>query len=185
MLDLAGNPILIEDDSLPVRRRKRARPMDPNDPRTWHEVEDLQPRLKERMRLGAWIGWHVRKQGDRAHWGDERRGARPAGIIETVPADVAVLDWTLVPTDSREDNGVLWVELKSEHGKLTELQAVSALRLAVAGQEVAILRPRHFIGPLGEPDLAYVRLVLHRRLSAPWLAVLVHPTMTLAEVRRL
>lgn len=183
-LDLTGKPLLVEESPAPERRRRRARPLDPNDPRTWHEVEDVQPRLKERMRLGAWVGWHVRKQGDRAHWGDERNGARRAGIIETVPADLAVLDWTLVPTDTREP-GLVWVELKSEHGKLTQLQAVTALRLAVAGQEVAVLRPRHFIGRLGEPDLAFVRLVEHRRTISAWSAVLVYPEMTLQEVLRL
>jgi hypothetical protein len=182
--DLAGNDLRIDQDPNPLPRRRRARPFDPDDPKTWHEVTDLQPRLKERLRLGAWIGWHVRKQGDREHWGDERRGDKRAGIIETVPAEVAVLDWTCVPTDTRE-HGVLWIELKSENGKLTELQAVSALRLAVAGEEVAILRPRHFLAPLGEPDTAFLRLVEHKPHAPGWGLTLVTCEMTLPEVMAL
>jgi hypothetical protein len=177
----------------PRQRQRRARPFDPNDVLTWQEVADLQPRFKERLRLGAWVGWHVRKQGDHAGWGDERRGARRAGIIEAVPSEAAfgVLDWYCVPTfgsyfgpdkarDTTPEN-VLWVELKTERGKLSEEQAAHGLRLARAGQEVAVLRPRHFMSDLGKPDLAFIRLAEHQRPSA-WFDTLVQPEWTVAEV---
>jgi len=177
----------------PRQRQRRARPFDPNDPITWQEVADLQPRLKERLRLGAWVAWHVRKQGDHANWGDERRGGRRAGIIEAVPSEAAfgVLDWYCVPTygswsgpDKARDGvpeNVLWIELKAERGKVDEHQAEHALRLARAGQEVAVLRPRHFLSKLGVPDLAFVRLVNHERPSA-WFDCLVQPEWNITEV---
>jgi hypothetical protein len=197
--DLQGNSLesILEGKQV---RRKRARPFDPNNLKTWHEVNDLTPRLKERLRMGGWVAWHVRKQGDRANWGDERRGDRRAGILETIPSELAVLDWVCVPTEFAWHNwtdrysqhprasegispeAVMWIETKSESGKLTELQARTALHLAVAGQEVAVLRPRHFIGLLGEPDLAFVRLVQHRRPPAAWSAVLVQPEWSVADV---
>ena len=182
--DLAGNPIE-ETSIVPRQRARRAKPLNPLDPKTWHEVTDLQPRLKERLRLGAWVAWHVRKQGDHAEWGNERLGARRQGIIEAVPAAAAwgVLDWTCVPTDPRE-HGVLWIELKSEAGKLSEPQAEAAIRLARAGQEVAVLRPRHFFGNLGEGDMVFVRLVEHRR-TPEWSTVLVQPDMLLPQVLKL
>lgn len=175
--DLAGNPI-----ETPTRQRaRRAKPLDPLNPKTWQEVTDLQPRLKERLRLGAWYAWHVRKQGDRAEWGTKR-----IGIIEAVPAEASwgVLDWTCVPGDRRE-KGLLWIELKSEQGKLSDAQASSALRLARFGQEVAILRPRHFIGNLGEADLVFRRLVEHNLHPPGWQQVLVFPDMLMAQVLKL
>ena len=163
--------------------------MDPNNPKTWREVEDLQPRLKTRLRLGGWIAWHVRKQGDREHWGDERQGARRAGIIESVPIQAAwgMLDWICVPTTANE-TGVLWIELKSEKGKLTEQQALNALHLAQANQEVVVLRPRHFFGQMaqtdGAADMVAHRLVEHIRPTG-WEQVLVLPDMDLGQVLRL
>lgn len=178
-LNLAGEPM---DDLVPPRRRRRAKPLDPTNPRTWHENEDLAPRLKARLRLGSWVAWHIRKQGDRQHWGAAR-----AGIIEAVPMTAAwgVLDWCCVPTVSAEV-GLLWVELKSEKGKLSEAQALNALQLARAGQEVAVLRPRHFYDVVhrGQVDLVAVRLVEHERLPE-WDDVLVKPSMDLATVLRL
>src|SRR4051812_11077822 len=93
----------------PRRRVKRAQALDPTDPKTWHEA-DLQTRLKERRRLGGGVAWHLRKQGDRANGGDERPGAKRAGILEAVPADAAwsLLDWICIPP-STADN-VLWLE---------------------------------------------------------------------------
>lgn len=182
--DLAGNPI--EDMSIaPRQRARRAKPLDPTNPRTWHENEDLTPRLKARLRLGSWYAWHIRKQGDREHWGDERKGARRAGIIEAVPITAAfgVLDWVCVPTVSAE-TGLLWIELKAEKGKLTPQQAITALWLARAGQEVAVLRPRHFIGVQGANDLAAQRLIEHAPPEA-WQDVLVMPAMDLTDVLRL
>jgi hypothetical protein len=180
--DLAGNPT---DVSIaPRQRARRAKPLDPFDPKTWHENEDLAPRLKARLRLGQWVAWHIRKQGDRAAWGDERKGARRAGIIEAVPMSAAwgVLDWVCVPV--RDDN-LLWIELKAEKGKLTEAQAIHALMLAKVGQEVAILRPRHFIpARTGETDLVAWRLIQHKR-PTDWGDVLVQADMALVDVMRL
>jgi hypothetical protein len=173
--DLAGNPI--EETSIaPRQRARRAKPLDPFNPKTWHENEDLTPRLKARLRLGGWLAWHVRKQGDRKHWGAQR-----AGIIEAVPASAAwgVLDWCCVR------DSVLWIELKSEKGKLTEDQAITALTLAKAGQEVAVLRPRHFItAHATDTDLVAVRLIQHQRPAA-WQAVLVQADMNFPDVLRL
>jgi hypothetical protein len=170
-LTLSGQPL-----SLPRARQRRAVPLDPTNPKTWQEVADLQPRLKERLRLGAWIAWHVRKQGDRARWGSDH-----AGILETVPPAAAwgVLDWTCVP--STPDDHLLWIELKSERGKLTEPQAVTAQRLARAGQEVVVLRPRHFIGRHGDPDMVFLRLVNHE-WPLGWTEVSVAPDMSLPQV---
>lgn len=176
--DLAGNPI--EDVSIaPRQRARRAKPLDPRNPRTWHEV-DAQERLKERLRLGSWIAWHVRKQGHREQWGREH-----AGIIEAVPGRAAwgVLDWVCIPTE--HETGVLWIELKTEKGKLTDDQGSHALVLARAGQEVAVLRPRHFFADhVGLGDLVFDRLVKHVRPPA-WASVLVMPEMDLADVLRL
>jgi len=184
MHDIAGQPI--GESIVPRGRARRGVPLDPSNPKTWREVEDLQPRLKARLRLGSWVAWHVRKQGDRADWGDERQGARRAGIIEAVPATAAwgMLDWICVPT-TRGETGVLWIELKSEKGKLTESQALNALHLARAGQEVVVLRPRHFFeARAGEADMVALRLVEHIRPTG-WEQVLVLHDMDLPTVLRL
>lgn len=179
-LDLTGAPWLDDEAEVtPVRapRARRARPLDPNDPKTWQEVADLTPRLKERLRLGGWLAWHVRKQGHRRDWGREH-----AGIIEAVPASAGwgVLDWICVPTTRRDH--VLWIELKAERGKLMAHQATHALYLARAGQEVVVLRPRHFFGArVGEPDVVHVRLIEHRPTPA-WDKLLVRPDMSMPEV---
>ena len=171
--NLAGIPI----EESPRQRAHRKVPLDPTNPKTWHE-SDAQERLKERLRLGSWVAWHVRKQGHREAWGREHEG-----IIEAVPARAAwgVLDWVCIPTSLQADGGVLWIELKSEKGKLTTDQAQHALWLAQAGQEVAVLRPRHFFG---RPDLVLQRLV-HYDKSGAWPDVLVQPDWSIEEVLRL
>jgi hypothetical protein len=185
-LEAAGEPAR--------QRRRRAVPLDPTNPKTWQEVADLQPRLKERLRLGGWYAYHVRKQGDRSHG----LGRRP-GIIEAVPASASsgVLDWFCVPANpsgaARADQP-LWIELKTERGKLTDDQALWALYAARAGLEVAVLRPRHFV--YGMPDIVYRRLVLHEinpmlflgqgddeRMA--WDQVLVKSSMGITDVLRL
>lgn len=170
-----------EPNPPPRQRARRAVPLNPLDPKTWQEVADVQPRLKDRLRLGAWYAWHIRKQGDRAEW-----GSKQVGIIEAVPKEASwgVLDWTCVPGDRRE-KGILWIELKSEAGKLTEAQAQAALRLARFGQEVAVLRPRHFMGDLGEGDMVFKRLVEHNLHPVGWQQVLVFPDMLLTQVLKL
>ena len=62
-----------------AKATSRASPLNPVDITTWHEVEDLTPRLKERLRLGEWRAVHVRKQGDRGKWKAHE------GVLETVP----------------------------------------------------------------------------------------------------
>ena len=185
--DLAGNPT----EAPPRQRARRARAFDPNDVKTWQEG-DIQTMLKQRLALGSWVAWHVRKQGHQGRWQPHE------GVIEAVPprAGWGVLDWICVPTretwwspdGKRGPDGVpenlLWIELKSERGKLTDEQAEHALRLARAGQEVAVLRPRHFDAPPGQADLALIRLVEHKRLTA-WFDTLVQPEWDVARVLKL
>jgi hypothetical protein len=178
--DLTGEPL-----ATTRQRARRKVALDPTNPKTWHE-SDAQERLKARLRLGGWIAWHVRKQGHREAWGREHEG-----IIESVPSRAAwgVLDWVCIPSsgswaDYHEGlatvpENIVWVELKSEKGKLTEEQAQHALWLARAGQEVAVLRPRHFCG---NPDLAAIRFVDHRRPPKEWSEVLVQPEWDVATI---
>lgn len=179
----------------PRQRASRARAFDPGDVRTWQEG-DIQTMLKQRLALGSWVAWHVRKQGHAGRWRQHE------GIIEAVPprAGYGVLDWCCVPMRGswlgpeaydpcrEQPENIVWVELKSERGKLTDEQAEHALRLARAGQEVAVLRPRHFDSPRGAgSDLAFVRFVLHKSALVregrhqAWCETLVQPDW---DVRR-
>lgn len=186
-------------------RRRRAVPLDPTNPKTWQEVADLQPRLKSRLAAGGWYAFHVRKQGD---YGLGQEGShqfrKRAGIIESVPpqASTGVLDWYCVPMGAQgifeSMRKPLWIELKTEKGKVSEDQAKWALYNARAGAEVVVLRPRHFFGT---PDMVHARLVMHYRCDhladqpgsmagAPgrcigWCQVLVRPDMTAADVMAL
>lgn len=143
-----------------VARLTSTRRADPNDYHTWHEVADFQPLVKKRFKLGGWVAVHVRVQGVRALF-----GSNSMGVLETVPptASFGYPDWLAWhPHESR----MLVLELKTETGVVDSTQRAWLTRFALAGCDVAVVRPRHVCLPQGM-DLLHRRLVLHEACPVP------------------
>lgn len=125
------------------------------------EVDELQPRVIERLRLGQWRAMHVRLQGDRA-----RTGGSPLRALAAVPKEAAWgwLDWICL---HMQESHPLILELKSEKGVVSEDQRRWLAHWLASGAEIAVVRPRDtYPWPPGEDPL-HLRLVEHHR-TAGW-----------------
>lgn len=185
MIDYQGNPYGLAQLGPQRRRRRRAVPLNPDDINTWHE-EDLQNRLKERLRLGGWWGFHIRKQGQRR----DGRNIVP-GIVETVPAQAGRgwPDWVCVPDprytmDASSRRWTIYIELKSVTGEVTSDQAWWLWMLTMVGQECVVGRPHHAVAKHGQYDDMYLRLV-DGAITEAWRAATVKPEMSIQDIMAL